>query len=209
MTKRLAKYADPIVLEHLAEGIEAGGTIADVCKYAGIDARTWGRWKERGERERARLVDAEIHDLDATPDIVEAPFVAFVERMDRAAAKAKLGALESLRRAIDGWDFEETTKVVKDVKWLDDNGHEVDAVQTVTTTKRRREFAWAAAMTWLERRYPSEFARLVRNEVTGAEGTPLGTAEELKAEIREQLDQLAEKRRQHALDEERAANGYQ
>jgi hypothetical protein len=208
MAKPVAKYADPIVLADLAAGIEAGGTIADACKYAGIGERTWSRWKQRGEVERLRIAEAEAHDTPVEINPVEAPFVAFVDRMDQAAASAKLGALRSVRKAIDGWDFEETTEVVKDIAYERDDHEIVHAVQTTTTTKRRRDFAWAAAMTWLERRYPSEFARLVRNEVTGAEGAPLiGTAAELQAQIDEQLDQLAEKRRQHEKAQARAANG--
>lgn len=205
---KLAKYADPEILDKLAEGIENGGTVADVCRYAGIGERTWTRWQSRGNAERTRLAEAEAADVDAEPEPSEAPFVAFVERMEQAAAGAKLGALASLRRAIDGYEVHERTVVTKEIKYERDDGEIVTAAQVTTTEKTRWEFAWAAAMTWLERRYPAEFARLVRNELTGAEGQPLiGTPEELKQRALEKADQLAEKRRQHAADEARAANG--
>jgi hypothetical protein len=207
---RRALYADPKILADLAAGIETGGTVADVCKYAGIGTRTYERWQQRGNTERTRLAEAELHEQAVEPDPVEAPFVAFVERMDQAAAGAKLSALRAIQKAWNGWDVEERTVVTKDISYENDDGATVHALQTTTTVKTRRDFAWAAAMTWLERRYPGEFARLVRNELTGAEGTPLlGTADELKARAVERLDQLAAKRAQHAADEEaaRAANG--
>lgn len=204
MSTRYAKYADPAVIADLVDAIEQGGTVADACLRAGIHERTWRRWWARAVAELARLAAAE--DVEANP--IETPFVEFHFTIERARAGAKLEALATVRKAIRGWDDVETIVVEKKIVYVID-GVEHEATQTTTTTKSKKLFAWAAAMTWLERRYPGEFARLVRNELTGAEGGPISVEDTaaLKARIEERLDEIAEKRRQHEVADERASNG--
>lgn len=215
---RPSKIHDVEVVDQIERAVRAGASLRDAAGSAGINPGTLTRWLSRG-RTHLNAVEAardrgEQYEVPADDE----PFRAFCARMERAEHEAKVEALAVIRRAIVGWEESDTRIVEKAAALLDAEGQPVlddngdvrmVVVSRTTTTTTGRKFAWAAAMTWLERRYPAEFARLVRTELTGADGGPVEvlSMDEERAKALDVLDQVKQRRDQRAIAAARAIEG--
>jgi transposase-like protein len=118
------------------EAIQVGATRADAADRIGIDERTLYRWLSR-DRE---------------------PYASFARDIKRAESDAKLLAIGVVRSAMLGGQVLSRETVER-----------VDAKGRVTTRVTRETLSkpeWTAAMTWLERRFPREWGRIDRVEMT-------------------------------------------
>lgn len=75
----------PTRQETIIQLISAGNYIETACQAVGISHQTWHNWQNRGRTERERL----NVQKDATPDPREAPYVDFVEAVEKAFAEAE------------------------------------------------------------------------------------------------------------------------
>lgn len=140
-----------------------GCSMEDAAGAVGIHKATLYRWQKRG---REAIAAREQGDA-ANPD--DDPFVAFSEALETARFKSKVDAIRMWRKAILGWDYEETTVV------------EMPDGSTKTTTKKGHRFDYRAVVEWLERRYPKEFGRIIRQELSGPDGEPIPIEERARS----------------------------
>jgi len=189
--------ADPDVVATIEQAVRAGAPISDACQRAGIHRGTWHAWMNRGRAERARLDT----NPDNTPEHDERHYLNFYDTMTRAEAEAKIEAIAVLRRALRGWDEQETITVTKDVPTVvirpDGTQETVMVAQRTVTVREGRKFAWQAAIVWLERKYPGEWARLVKT-IDEAPDEPL-SVDAARARALEVVDQVAARRRQREI----------
>lgn len=78
--------------------IAAGNYIETACQAAGISHQTWHNWQNRGKTERERL----NVQKDAQPDPREAPYVDFVDAVEKAFAEAEARNLAIIQNAAIG-----------------------------------------------------------------------------------------------------------
>lgn len=142
------------VIESVAGAISVGASVTDTAGALGLGRSTLYRWLKEG-KEAAQL-KAEGHTS------YDALKLQLFEEVEKATHEAKVEALMALRKGFRGWTQTETTTTSEDGK------------PTKTVTKTRTMFDWQAALAYLERKHPREFARLLRTELSGPDGTPLG-----------------------------------
>lgn len=148
-----ADLLTPELVEKIGSFIAVGASVTDTAGAAGVGRSTLYRWLKEGA-EAQRLRDEGHTNYDQL-------LLRLHEEVDKATHEAKVEALMALRKGFRGWTETETTTVTL-------NGKEER-----TTVKTRTRFAWEAALAYLERKHPTEFARLIRQEISGPEGGPI------------------------------------
>lgn len=187
----------PQAHEDVVNGLVAGATQKIAALNAGLSERSFQRYLARGlaaetalrdaltrtdPETRARLDDVQPADLNPEdPDDQalaeelgtyvpedERRYWHFWHDVENAISRAKMRNLAVVNRAATGYDVQ--TEKTTTRKYRNGETH----TETVVTKTRR--FEWTAAAWWLERRFPEEFGRLTRTEITGAGGGPLEVA---------------------------------
>lgn len=172
----------PLLTAELADQITNfvtdGASVEDAAGAVGVHKSTVFRWQARGREAIASR--AAGSDPAASDDL----FVAFAEGLETARYKSKVEAIRMWRKAILGWDEKETTTVTVTTP---------DGKTTTRTTIREgHNFDYRAVVEWLERRYPKEFGRLIRQEITGPDVDELPIEERVAALVAEVESALAQ-----------------
>lgn len=156
------------LIDKVAGAISCGASVTDTAGALGVGRSTLYRWLRSG-KDAARLRDEGHTTYDAL-------MLRLHEEVEKAGHEAKVEALMALRKAFRGWtEVETTTTTMPD-----------GTIKEVR--KERTRFEWQAALAYLERKHPEEFARIIRTELSGPDGgaIPLeqraaGIADELAA----------------------------
>lgn len=157
------------IIEHRA----SGGSLADCAALTGIGESTLHDWLRDG-----RL---------AAPD---SPLAEFAESLENARVEWKRANLARVAAAAHGGEI-----ATKRVTRLDSAGNVVEIIETITT----HTGAWQAAAWILERQFPMEFGRVIRNQPPDvAEREPDAHPSPTQADVLSLLDRLAERQAQHA-----------
>ena len=135
----------PKIREIIITGIKSGMTYKAACDLAGIGQTTFYRWQELGETEQSGV------------------YREFWQELKNAEAEIQQRMLDVVRESAEK-GTEEVTKVTR----RDANGNIVETVETLKSSPRD----WRAAMTFLERRNPEEFARRFVHHGGSVETTP-------------------------------------
>ena len=150
---------------YFREAIGAGLTIERTCHHYGINDSTWRRWRQQGEA-----------DLDeGTPETLEARLCTAVQE---ARLTAERRAVLALVRAAVG-DEQTVTRTTETERWLRVKNTETGEweyqrfVERSTITETRTVRDWRAALAWLERTQPHDYARVTRQWVSGPDEGPL------------------------------------
>lgn len=88
----------PEVQARFMEAIRKGAAYEHAAGYAGISEKTFYNWRDRGEAELARVAE------DPRRSILkeEAPFVEFLQELERAVGEAAVSWLDTLDSAAGG-----------------------------------------------------------------------------------------------------------
>lgn len=149
-----------------------GATKEDAAGAIGVNRTTLWRWEHQGlQAIKARAAGAE-------PDEADDLFVKLADTLEISRFKAKVEAIQQIRKAMLGHDV---TEVIEEEVWDEKKDGGPGLVVVKRRTKTTTKFEWAAAMTWLERMFPGEFARLIRTEVSGPGGQPIPIEERISA----------------------------
>jgi len=161
-----------------------GASKEDAAGAVSIHHSTLFRWQRRG---RDAIAARARGDEPRTADDV---FVLLAKGLHDAQYKAKVEAVRTVRKAMLGYTEarEVTTEEYDASVPADAEGQQLRVTKRVTT--RTEKFEWTAAMTWLERRYPREWARLVRQELSGPDGDPIPIEEHARSLARQAEDFL-------------------
>lgn len=183
----------PTLATLIAAALRASTSIALACQHAGISIRTYHAWITRGRNDLLALaehtgIDPDDLDLTTIPNLdTDWPYVHFLHVTTKARTDYQLENLALIQQAARGYETT-TTKTVERLERDPASGQMV-AVSRTTETTTRPERQWTASAWLLERRFPDEYARTIRSEVTGRDGGPVqveSAAEMLAA----RLDQL-------------------
>lgn len=189
----------------ICNAVERGASATEASAAGDVSKSAVLAWLDRGRTERARI--ATDPDEEAQPSDQELPYVEFLANMEKSADTWVMGRLEEIQAAGAGEEYEETTVVEKVGGWdgstRDERGAPVlHPIEQTVTVKKGRKKSWQAAAWLLERRRPEDFARLVKTELTGADGGPieLESLEAKRARARALVqDELSRKREQKGI----------
>jgi len=78
---------DDQVLERISNALRNGAYIHHACEASGISTSTYHNWLERGRNERDR------QNAGLKPDTAEAPYLEFLEAIEKAQAEGALDLL--------------------------------------------------------------------------------------------------------------------
>jgi len=161
-----------------------GASKEDAAGAVSIDRSTLFRWQRRG---RDAIAARARGDEPRPADDV---FVYLAQGLHDAQYKAKVEAVRTIRKSMLGYteEREVTTEEYDASVPADADGQQLRVTKRVTT--KTKKFEWTAAMTWLERRYPREWARLVRQELSGPDGDPIPIEEHARSLARQAEDFL-------------------
>lgn len=141
------------LIESVAGSISVGASVTDTAGALGIGRSTLYRWLKEGKEAAGRQA--------AGYDDFEPLLLRLHEEVEKATHEAKVEALMAIRKGFRGWTETETTTVTGE------DG------KVKTTVKTRTRFDWQAALAYLERKHPKEWARLIRTAATDANGDDL------------------------------------
>lgn len=182
------------VLTRIEQALRASANQRLACHHARIDPKTYRVWRERGyrditlwcEQQGIDLADLDIPQFVATVPFEEQPFSHFSLTIEKAIADFELENLGAISIEGVGHMVEETTTV----ETIDAAG----SITRTTTTKRKPSKSWQASAWLLERAIPNDYARTIRQEISGGPGQPVqidvNTA--ASARLQAQLDQMRE-----------------
>jgi len=171
-------------IDAFTEAIGAGLTLERTCHHLGINTSTWRRWRQAGDT-----------DIDeGRGDTLEARLCTAVHD---SRLKAERRAVLALVRAAVG-DEQVTTRTTTSERWLRVKNKAGEwtyqqFTDRTTVEERRTVRDWRAALAWLERTQPSDYARVTRQWVSGPEGDPvqLEPVESLRETLETELNELA------------------
>jgi len=158
----------PQVLELLVASLRASANVKLACEHARIGEATFHMWARRGRDELAewaaeRGLQPDEVNQDDIDDLPDRPYIEFLFATTKARNDFQLANLAIVTAAAQGQNPVRTVK--EKVRVVD--GVEVERT---TETIERQERQWSAAAWLLERRFPDEYARTVRSEVSGPDG---------------------------------------
>lgn len=166
---RLTKDLQGQIVAALATGV----TEDAACRTVSLHPSVYYRWKQRG-----RL--AETHWTRLTPEQqrLEVLYKEFYEAVTRAWHQSHTRLAGAVLSAAVPHETVERIVVRKA------NG------EVEETTRTRREWDWRAAMTILERRFPEDWGKRDRVEVSGPDGGPVQVEAAAVQALREKVDRL-------------------
>lgn len=165
---RKSRLLEPGVHTGLVDRTRVGVPVAVAAESAGISARTFRDWMQRGRAERDRLDDQVLNGVEnPQPDALNRPYLELFDAIMEARAQAAVRAVASVQRAAQGgFVIEETTRTCRDPE----TGRLVEE-----TTIKRAAPDWRAAAWYLERQHRQMFGRnAVQVEVAGMPDTTEG-----------------------------------
>lgn len=167
----------PETADRIEAAIKAHAPLNDAARHGGVSPATFFRWMAEGEQAQSGQKRE------------------FYERMERAKADSKIGALARIQKSAIGGTVK-SRKTVTTTKR--------DGTSTTTVTETFYEPQWTADAWLLERRYPREFARLSRTELTGRDGAAIeiDTPDEQRREsVVVKLSNFQKRRKQQIANE--------
>lgn len=198
---RPTKLTDDVATR-ICEAVAQGASQREAASAGLVHRHSVIAWAQRGAAERQRLETPGMAPLDT-----EAPYLDFLDRLEKAADEWVRAGLEAVRAAGEGEEYEETVVVEKVGGWDGKSRHADGApvlhpVEQIVTVKKGRKKSWQAWAWLLERRRPDEFAQVRRTEITGLAGAPVQVESiEAKQERARTLvqDELKRKRAEHGI----------
>ena len=177
----------PDLVASLAASLRASANVRLACQHVRIDPKTFYNWRDAAADEHRRYTEEHGTEPDADVDAGTWPYLHFLHATSKALADYQLENLALIGQAAAGTTTTRTTErtVTKT------NGDTERIVETTTTQSR----AWQAAAWLLERRFPSEYGRPQRVELTGEGGGPVQveSTEVLRERALAELAQVAER----------------
>lgn len=162
----------PMVLQMLTVSLRASANVKLACQHARVGEATYHGWCRRGRADLVELADslgvaADEVDLGSVENLEgDWPYVHFLHETTKARNDFQLANLAVITAAAQGNNPRTTEREI--IKY--EQGVEVERkVETVTVSERQ----WSAAAWLLERRFPDDYARTVRSEVSGPDGGPV------------------------------------
>lgn len=170
---------EPItVLDRACETLRTGGFLNDAAARCGVNVSQMREWITLGNRAQADIVQGRRTNSELSDR--ERECVRFASALELAEADGKMLLLGlSQRIARGGAKVVTTTTTVVDGRpeVRDDDGrvirHEVPPVRTVVERHEETQPDGAMIRWRLERRWPDQFGRSSRLELTGPEGGPV------------------------------------
>lgn len=169
----------PDMQEEIVRRLRAGATIKATCDSVGIGTTTYYLWHEIGNAH----LDKQPHDRMPRKVADREIYVAFVDATTRAQADGLIQAAIAFRTGMNpSQQVSNTTETVTEtklrtVKHKDGTVEQVPYEQTKTINKRTTADMpgdWRAAMEYLARRDPDNWARQkISHEHTGKDGEDL------------------------------------
>lgn len=134
--------------------LSAGSPIETTCDSVGITKQTFYNWLKQGEEAKSGI------------------YFDFFDAVARAKADGLIQAAIRFREGMNPSDVEAvTTEVVEETRINPKTGAEYTYKKTVTRkTVTHAPGDWRAAMEYLARRDPKNWAVLQKQEITGADG---------------------------------------
>lgn len=163
----------PDTQQKIIERLQAGSTIKSTCDSVGIGERTYYQWVEIGnaynnDEDHDRMPRL-IKDREAMAQFAQEATRAQADGMITAAIQFKKGMLPSDSESV-------TTKTIKETRIGKDGTPYEYVKQETTRTVTKHPGDWRAAMEYLARRDPENWARQkVSHEVSGPDGGAIET----------------------------------
>ena len=169
----------PEVQAKIVEYLRTGATVKATCDSVGIGQTTFYEWREIGEAHR----NGQPHDRMPRKIEDRARFADFADETTRAQANGLVHAAVRFRQGMESSDVvSDTTETytetrLRTIKRPDGTEEQVPYEHTRVVNKRTTTHQpgdWRAAMEYLARRDPDNWARQkVAHEHTGKDGGPL------------------------------------
>lgn len=185
-------------LDAVAAALRASANQRIAATRAGISERTYRVWRDRGWEDLKAYLEA--HDLDpadldyetflAEVPFEDQPFCHFCLTIEKARVDFVLLNLAAISQEAVGTMVEE----IHETTTTTTNPDGSTSTTTVVRTVRKPRKSWQAAAWLLERTFPNEYARVIRQEISGRGGDPIevDVQEIARQEVREKLRQMRE-----------------
>jgi hypothetical protein len=158
----------PEVQLMIIERLGAGATIKATCDSVGIGTSTFYQWIDIGKAYRNGI------DHDRMPRLIKDReiYADFADETTRAQADGMITAAIQFKKGMLPQDSKTTTTKTTTETRVDKNGELYDYTKTETTyTTTHHPGDWRAAMEYLARRDPENWARQkISHELTGKDG---------------------------------------
>lgn len=138
----------PEVEQIIIAAVKAGNYLSTAADFAGVSAKTVYEWISRGE--------GRDPDRPSTPELA-----AFAAAIKKAEAHGKIAALQRIQEAAKGRMLREKRTVTRVIQSKDGTPQEV-----TETVEKYFPSAWQADAWMLERRFPEEWGRRDRHELS-------------------------------------------
>lgn len=160
----------PELQKDILDRLRAGSTIKSTCDSVGIGESTYYQWVDIGNA----YLDGQDHDR--MPRLVKdrEAFAEFAEEATRAQAEGMITAAIRFKQGMEPSEsVSETTKTMTETR-LDKNGTPYEYTKRETTrTITKHPGDWRAAMEYLARRDPDNWARQkIQHDIGNADGKP-------------------------------------
>jgi hypothetical protein len=159
----------PETRKAILERLAAGSTIKATCDSVGVGVSVYHLWIEIGNA----IQNGEGHKNAPTDEASRQDYLDFLEATTRASAEGLIRAAIAFRQGMNPSEsVSNTTETLQETR-LDKNGKPYTYTKTITKrTVTQTPGDWRAAMEYLARRDPENWARVnpQKVEVTGKDG---------------------------------------
>lgn len=189
------------VLTRIEQALRASANQRLACHHARISAPTYRRWRDQGyrdlqawtEQQNIDPADLDLNQFLTDIPFQDQPFIHFVLTVEKAISDFELENLAAISVEAVGHPVTETTTVEKVLyERVDEQNVRETLVERTTTTRTKQSKSWLAAMTLLDRCLPNQYARTIRQEISGGSGQPvqLDVNTSASARLQAQLAQM-------------------